>query len=146
MENARRKKLQDELRDERQAQKEREREGAEFSDKDVFVTSAYVPTTPTIIRLTLTPTTCLTLSPATILPPSLASPLDPLSPPSPPPSTSTSPSPLAHPWAPQPRVCSHARTHTRAHTHTHTHTPCSLTHLSYSPTCAPTTQIQAKTC
>lgn len=40
MNAAKQKKLQDELRDERQAQKEREREGAEFSDKDVFVTGA----------------------------------------------------------------------------------------------------------
>eukprot|EP00041_Stephanoeca_diplocostata_P008554 m.126636 g.126636 ORF g.126636 m.126636 type:complete len:363 (+) comp17381_c0_seq8:106-1194(+) len=41
MANAKKKKLQDELREERQAQREREIEGEAFADKDVFVTGAY---------------------------------------------------------------------------------------------------------
>lgn len=38
LETAKKKKLHDELREERQAQKEREEEGEEYSDKDKFVT------------------------------------------------------------------------------------------------------------
>eukprot|EP00039_Didymoeca_costata_P018255 m.332763 g.332763 ORF g.332763 m.332763 type:complete len:308 (+) comp17003_c0_seq1:130-1053(+) len=41
IENTKKKKLEDELREERQAQREREKEGAEFGDKEKFVTSAY---------------------------------------------------------------------------------------------------------
>jgi coiled-coil domain-containing protein 55 len=41
METAKKKKLHDELRIERQAQKDREEEGEEFEDKDKFVTGAY---------------------------------------------------------------------------------------------------------